>query len=176
MSAGKVLVIDTPDGVVKGRHAATLEEAFIGYLEEAEAKKRAAEPAPTAQALPAEAGGTAKSGHGPTGTGSWFSLQRMLSCSYREFLELTRDPIRLTLAGVGSVILSLASGQNEGRSRVRVVNSHIETNWPGVNQTWCNGRMHHEEVECVRWMRSVRGWCLASVRRRRTDSTLIIAG
>ena len=48
MSAGKVLVIDTPDGVVKGRHAATLEDAFIGYLEEAEAKSRAAEPAPAA--------------------------------------------------------------------------------------------------------------------------------
>ena len=44
MSAGKVLVIDTPDGVVEKRGAATLEEAFIGYLEEAEAKNRAAEP------------------------------------------------------------------------------------------------------------------------------------
>ncbi len=42
MNAGKVLVIDTPDGVVKGRHAATLEDAFIGYLEEAQ---KAAEPA-----------------------------------------------------------------------------------------------------------------------------------
>ena len=56
MSAGKVLVIDTPDGVVKGRQAATLEDAFIGYLEEAEAKNRAAEPAPAAQAAPIEAG------------------------------------------------------------------------------------------------------------------------
>jgi ribosome-dependent ATPase len=37
MSAGKVLVIDTPDGVVKKRGAATLEDAFIGYLEEAQA-------------------------------------------------------------------------------------------------------------------------------------------
>jgi ribosome-dependent ATPase len=34
----------------------------------------------------------------------------MLSCSYREFLELTRDPIRLTLAGVGSVILMIIMG------------------------------------------------------------------
>jgi ribosome-dependent ATPase len=111
MSAGKVLVIDTPDGVVKGRHAATLEDAFIGYLEEAEAKKRAAEPAPAAaQDMPAEAGATAKSDHGPAGTSSWFSLQRMLSCSYREMLELTRDPIRMTLAGLGSVILMIIMG------------------------------------------------------------------
>src|SRR5204863_8511117 len=46
MTAGKVLVIDTPDGVVRGRNAARLEDAFIGYLEEAEAKRRDTEPAP----------------------------------------------------------------------------------------------------------------------------------
>ncbi len=34
----------------------------------------------------------------------------MLSCSYREFLELTRDPIRLTMAGLGSVILMIIMG------------------------------------------------------------------
>jgi ribosome-dependent ATPase len=110
MSAGKVLVIDTPDGVVKGRHAATLEDAFIGYLEEADAKNRAAQPAPAAQAGPAESGQTTEPHHVPAGTGSWFSLQRMLACSYREFLELTRDPIRMTLAGVGSVILMIIMG------------------------------------------------------------------
>jgi ribosome-dependent ATPase len=105
MSAGKVLVIDTPDGVVKGRHAATLEDAFIGYLEEAEAKSRASEPAPAAQAVPAEAGAAVAPAVG--GISSWFSLQRMLSCSYREALELSRDPIRLTLAGLGTVILMI---------------------------------------------------------------------
>ncbi len=110
MSAGKVLVIDTPDGVVKGRHAATLEDAFIGYLEEAEAKKRAAEPAPAAPAVPVEAGAAAEHGSGRDRIRSWFSLQRMLSCSYREFLELTRDPIRLTMAGLGSVILMIIMG------------------------------------------------------------------
>ena len=110
MSAGKVLVIDTPDGVVKGRHAATLEDAFIGYLEEAEANKKAAEPAPAAQATPAEAGGASKSDHGPASTGSWFSLQRMLACSYRELVELTRDPIRMTMAGLGTVLLMFIMG------------------------------------------------------------------
>jgi ribosome-dependent ATPase len=109
MSAGKVLVIDTPDGVVRGRQAATLEDAFIGYLEEAEAKNRTAEPAPAAQAVPAEAGAAAP-GPGRGRISSWFSLQRMLSCSYREFLELSRDPIRLTLAGVGTVILMIIVG------------------------------------------------------------------
>ena len=111
MSAGKVLVIDTPDGVVKGRHAATLEDAFIGYLEEAEAKSRAAEPPAAAPpAVPAEAGAAAEPESGRGRTSSWFSLQRMLSCSHREFLELTRDPIRLTMAGLGSVILMIIMG------------------------------------------------------------------
>lgn len=110
MSAGKVLVIDTPDGVVRGRQAATLEDAFIGYLEEADAKNRAAQPAPAAPAVPAETGPVVEPHHGPAGARSWFSLQRMLACSYREFLELTRDPIRMTLAGVGSVILMIIMG------------------------------------------------------------------
>ena len=39
MSAGKVLVVDTPQNVVKKRGAETLEDAFIGYLEDAEASR-----------------------------------------------------------------------------------------------------------------------------------------
>ena len=38
MNAGKVLVVDTPAGVIKSAARATLEDAFIGYLEDAEAK------------------------------------------------------------------------------------------------------------------------------------------
>ena len=110
MSAGKVLVIDTPEGVVKGRQAATLEDAFIGYLEEAEAKSRAAEPAPAIQAAPITAGLAVNSKSEPSRTSARFSIQRLLSCSYRELLELSRDPIRLTLAGVGSVILMIIMG------------------------------------------------------------------
>ena len=110
MSAGKVLVIDTPEGVVKGRHAATLEDAFIGYLEEAEAKSRAAEPAPATQSAPITAGHAVNSKSEPSRTSARFSIQRLLSCSYRELLELSRDPIRLTLAGVGSVILMIIMG------------------------------------------------------------------
>jgi ribosome-dependent ATPase len=111
MSAGKVLVIDTPEGVVKQRGAATLEDAFIGYLEEAEAKRKAAEPALAAgTTIPAEPGAAAVSHSAGGQISSWFSLQRMLSFSYREMLELSRDPIRLTLAGLGSVILLIVMG------------------------------------------------------------------
>jgi ribosome-dependent ATPase len=117
MSAGKVLVIDTPDGVVKQRGAATLEDAFIGYLEEADAKNRAAAATPATQGdnvtepEDATAGSvTVSAPHAFSVSSSGFSLQRVLACSYRELMELTRDPIRMTLAGVGSVILMIIMG------------------------------------------------------------------
>ena len=102
MSAGKVLVIDTPDGVVKKRGAATLEDAFIGYLEEAEAQTERKPPKPTPggsrqQRRPRRAAGIRRpTSASELGLRSWFSLQRMLASSYRELMELTRDPIRLT--------------------------------------------------------------------------------
>jgi ribosome-dependent ATPase len=111
MSAGKVLVIDTPDAVVKKRGAATLEEAFIGYLEDAEKQNRAGEPAPAAQPVSTEAVEPATKSHSAWDKiKSSFSLQRMLANSYRELQELSRDPIRLTLAGLGSVILMIIIG------------------------------------------------------------------
>ena len=111
MSAGKVLVIDTPDGVVKKRGADTLEDAFIGYLEDAEAQRRAGEPARAAQPVSTEAAEPAAKSATPWGgIRSHFSFQRMLANSYRELQELTRDPIRMTLAGLGSVILMIIIG------------------------------------------------------------------
>jgi ribosome-dependent ATPase len=111
MSAGKVLVIDTPEGVVKKRGANTLEDAFIGYLEDAEEKNKSVEPAPAAEAAPIEAAKpAAKPGSALSRLRSRFSLQRMFANSYRELQELSRDPIRLTLAGLGSVILMIIIG------------------------------------------------------------------
>ena len=111
MSAGKVLVIDAPDGVVKKRGADTLEDAFIGYLEDAEEKNKSAEPAPVGEASPTEAAKpAAKVGSALSRLRSRFSFQRMLANSYRELQELSRDPIRLTLAGLGSVILMIIIG------------------------------------------------------------------
>jgi ribosome-dependent ATPase len=109
MNAGKVLVVDTPEGVIQGRHAATLSEAFIGYLEDAQ--KAQADAAPAAQqSAPAEAGRAAGPGPGVVSPSSWFSLPRMLACSFREAMELSRDPIRMTMAGLGSVILMIIMG------------------------------------------------------------------
>ncbi|MEG2961322.1 MAG: ribosome-associated ATPase/putative transporter RbbA, partial [Janthinobacterium sp.] len=104
MHAGKVLVSDAPAELVKKRGSATLEDAFISYLEEAGG---ATPPqAQSALATPAtEAGKPA-----PEHRRSRFSLGRMLSYMWRETLELRRDPVRLTLALGGSVLLLFVIG------------------------------------------------------------------
>lgn len=109
MHAGKVLVSDTPAALVEKRHAESLEDAFINYLEEAVAEGKGAEPAPAVPGVPAHAHtvGTTPS----AGVDSRFlSLRRMLSYARREALELSRDPIRLTMAGLGTVILMFVMG------------------------------------------------------------------
>jgi ribosome-dependent ATPase len=109
MSAGKVLVIDTPAGVVQRRQAKTLEEAFIGYLEDAQKAQGGAPPA-AQENMPVETAAASEFDTAPSRINSWFSLQRMLACSYRELMELTRDPIRMTMAGLGTVLLMVIMG------------------------------------------------------------------
>ena len=108
MHAGKVLDSDVPARLVEKRGAKTLEEAFIGYLVEAEGGTAAPASQPGAadheeqpSAAPAEHGG-----HGSGG----FSLQRMFSYLWRETLELQRDPVRATLALGGSLLLMFVIG------------------------------------------------------------------
>ncbi|WVN42239.1 ribosome-associated ATPase/putative transporter RbbA [beta proteobacterium MWH-UniP1] len=108
MHAGKVLDSDVPAKLVEKRGAKTLEEAFIGYLIEAEggtvAPAGPTEAANTAIQTPATH--TEHIGHNAEG----FSLRRMLSYLWREALELQRDPVRATLALGGSLLLMFVIG------------------------------------------------------------------
>jgi ribosome-dependent ATPase len=111
MHAGKVLVSDTPASIVASRSAATLEEAFIAYLEEAigETKKkpgRNAAGAITAKDRVLVENDVKKA----PPTRRAFDMRRMLAYSRRESLELRRDPIRLSLALIGSVLLMFVIG------------------------------------------------------------------
>ena len=105
MHAGRVLDSDRPAALIAKRGAATLEEAFIGYLVEAggdapaDAEAPAAEAAQSVQAAPAAA-------HNP----SAFSLQRLFSYLWRETLELQRDPVRAAMALLGSLVLMFVIG------------------------------------------------------------------
>ena len=102
MDSGHVLATDTPAGLVKARGAATLEDAFIGYLEEA-TRQRSSESAPRP---PVRTHDVAK----PTSMYSLFSLQRLLAYTIREALELLRDPIRLGFSLLGTTLLMLVFG------------------------------------------------------------------
>ena len=103
MNAGKVLVSDTPRGIVEKRGAATLEDAFIGYLEEATEGTDAAAPAAAHEVPEPNSDGSAAAPAGRQG----LDLRRLFSHSRREALELRRDPVRATLALVGSLILMI---------------------------------------------------------------------
>ena len=107
MHAGRVLVSDTPARLVEQRGAASLEEAFISYLEEAAAHGNEAEPAPVADEVPEV---VPRQQAATQHAAPRFSLRRLFSYARRESLELSRDPIRLTLALAGSVILMFIMG------------------------------------------------------------------
>ncbi len=99
MDAGRVLATDTPAGLVKARGTATLEDAFISYLEEAAGQREAPPDAPLGEV-------TRRTG----GSGSWFSSRRLLAYTIRETLELLRDPIRLGFSLFGTALLMLVFG------------------------------------------------------------------
>lgn len=99
MHAGKVLASDTPQALVARRGAATLEEAFIGWLQDAQQPVAETAPAPPASASSVT-----------TAAQQAFSLARLFSYSRREALELRRDPVRSTLALLGTVILMFIMG------------------------------------------------------------------
>ncbi|KVC94859.1 multidrug ABC transporter ATP-binding protein [Burkholderia ubonensis] len=109
MHAGRVLASDSPAELVRQRGAATLEEAFIGYLVDAQRAGDAPQAAPDDASWDAggDAGGDA--GAPPSIAAARpsprFSLARAGSYTWREVLELRRDPVRATLALLGSLVL-----------------------------------------------------------------------
>ena len=104
MHAGKVLDSDAPARLVEKRGAKTLEEAFIGYLVEAEGDSGQAEVDAPAMVQAEDSQAPASTRRAP------FSLQRMYSYLWREALELQRDPIRASLALGGSILLMFVIG------------------------------------------------------------------
>ena len=103
MHAGKVLVTDVPAELVRQRGVATLEEAFISYLKDANAKDERPLEEVT---LPSPATAPIIM---PTRR-RLFSLSRAWSYSLRETLELKHDPVRATMALLGTGILMFVFG------------------------------------------------------------------
>ncbi|CAK7068848.1 MAG: Ribosome-associated ATPase [Desulfovibrio sp.] len=114
MHAGKVLASDEPEKLVRDKGVPNLEEAFITYLKEAVAREGDDTGEYANQPKHVETGGEPESGaegHAKKHTvRPPFSARRFYSCMWREGLELYRDPIRATLALLGSLILMLVMG------------------------------------------------------------------
>ncbi len=106
-----MLATDTPTSLTKARGVATLEDAFISYLEEAITARASRTKAPTTTGfpLPATERLPATAITRPA-TRPAFSLQRLFAYTIRESLELLRDPIRLGFALFGTALLMLVFG------------------------------------------------------------------
>jgi len=101
MHAGKVLASDAPKALIKARGKDTLQDAFIDYLEEATEERKSTE-----QSIPDD-NSLLHPRHKSAGA---FSPLRLFGYAHRETLEIRRDPIRLTFALLGTVILMFIMG------------------------------------------------------------------
>jgi len=108
MDSGRVLATDTPAALIKARGAATLEDAFVSYLEAGSGPGTGANrPAERTSAMLPTASGAPRRSSEPV---AYFSAQRLLAYTIREALELLRDPIRLGFALFGTAFLMLVFG------------------------------------------------------------------
>ncbi|HEX3657471.1 MAG TPA: ribosome-associated ATPase/putative transporter RbbA [Pirellulales bacterium] len=102
MHAGTVLACDTPQALMAARGTNDLEQAFIGYIADAAGD--------TLQTGKTDAIAEAAAAAGPPRSEIALKAARLLAYSYREALEILRDPIRLAFAFVGSILLMLVFG------------------------------------------------------------------
>jgi ribosome-dependent ATPase len=106
MNAGKVLACDAPQKLIDDRGAAGLEDAFIGYMEDAIAEDKAnAPPAPTAAPAAAKA-----EAHVAQQSALKLAFVRLMAYARNETMQILRDPVRLAFAFGGSALLMLVFG------------------------------------------------------------------
>jgi ribosome-dependent ATPase len=108
MNAGKVLACDLPEKLIEARGAANLEEAFIGYMEDASKAASGGKNEVTSAAAADKELETAPKPQQLSGIS--LRLGRMLAYSANETMQILRDPVRLTFAFVGSALLMLVFG------------------------------------------------------------------
>jgi ribosome-dependent ATPase len=102
MHEGRILAIGAPEELRKACNASSLEDAFIGYLEDAGGTRSGARPLDNGE----RAGAVERQDPQNCHCSSW--LSRVWTFTWRETLELVRDPTRLAFALLGPVILLLA--------------------------------------------------------------------
>ncbi|HEX5058067.1 MAG TPA: ribosome-associated ATPase/putative transporter RbbA [Kofleriaceae bacterium] len=102
MNAGKVLAADAPQKLIEERGAKNLEDAFIGYMEDA--IEETGTPKGTT-----EVPGPSESAKGKRAVLP-LQVRRMLAYSRNEAIQIQRDPVRLAFAFIGSALLMLVFG------------------------------------------------------------------
>ena len=105
MHAGQVLACDTPAALQRQFAGATLEDAFITCLEQAQAPASGTN---NSEAKPAVA--STPLSNSPPPVNPRFSLQRLRAVAVREGKELRRDPVRLAFALLGSMFMMVIFG------------------------------------------------------------------
>jgi ribosome-dependent ATPase len=113
MHQGRVLAVGAPKELVEQRGSASLEDAFISYLEEAggaDKTKKAEAAQPEASAQPKTATAVQTLQPAQSRASRRFDPRRLWAYARRETMELLRDPIRLSFAFIGPVILMFAFG------------------------------------------------------------------
>lgn len=104
MHRGRVLAVGKPDALCAQRHAATLEDALVSWLEEAEAGNANPPGVPPGLVARADPGAAMDCVNSASSARS-----RIWAFVRRESLELARDKLRLAFALLGPVVLLLAA-------------------------------------------------------------------
>jgi ribosome-dependent ATPase len=97
MHAGRVIATGTPDNLQRAQNAASLEDAFVAYMEQGGRKA-------VTHTLSLPAANERNAGN------RIFSLRRFRAYAWREAIELMRDRVRLVFSLLGTAILMLIFG------------------------------------------------------------------
>ena len=106
----EALAVGAPGELVKERGSASLEDAFISYLEEAGGAEKEKKVAPPQPAPSPEKPAASPEISAASRTSKGFDPGRLWAYARRETAELLRDPFRIAFAFIGPVILMLACG------------------------------------------------------------------
>lgn len=110
MHAGKILASDTPAALIERSGHSTLEAAFISYLKQASGISDKPVKTPVPSTTQAQATVAPEDTYAVTTLNTRFSPLRLFSYTLREALELRRDPIRGSIALLGTVLLMFIMG------------------------------------------------------------------
>jgi ribosome-dependent ATPase len=110
MHAGRVLAVGAPNELQTTRGAASLEDAFVAYLEDAKATESEEQPVNGAGAFVESGSWALKDDAIAPPRSRLTSVKRIWTFARREALELSRDRIRLAFALIGPLLLMAAFG------------------------------------------------------------------